>query len=56
MTKDNVDVVVVHNKQNYSQTIFTPILLYQTFTPKNFQLNKHYNINNIIIFGGNNVI
>jgi len=49
--KDNVDDVVVYDKHNYSQIIFNHTFLYPSFIPKIFQINKRYNINNIIIFG-----
>ena len=56
MTKDNVDDVVAYNKYSFSQILFNSTILYQSFLPKIFQLNKHYNINNIIIIGVNHVI
>jgi len=56
MTKDNVDDVVAYNKYHFSQIIFNSTILYPSFMPKIFQLNKHYNINNNIIFGVKHVI
>ncbi len=56
LQKDNVDDVVVCTKQYYFQLISNPLYIQSSFTPKIFQLNKHYNINNIIIFGVNHVI
>jgi hypothetical protein len=56
MTKDNVDDVVAYDKYSFSQTIINPILYHPSFLPKIFQLDKHYNINNIIIIGVNHVI
>jgi len=56
MTKDNVDVVVAYNTYYFSQIIFNHTLFYPRLVPKIFQLDKHYNINNIIIIGVNHVI
>jgi len=56
MTKDNVDVDVAYNKYYFSDIIFNSTLHYPSFIPKIFQLNKHYNINNIIIIGVKYVI
>jgi len=54
--KDNVDDVVAYNKYPFSQSIIHLPTLSQSFIPKIFQLNKPYNINNIIIIGVNHVI
>ena len=56
LQKDNVDDVVVCTKQYYFQLISNPLHIQSSFAPKIFQLNKLYNINNIIIFGINHVI
>jgi len=56
LQKDNVDDVVVCLKENHHTIISTVLYAQSNFTSKIFQLNKHYNINNIIIFGENHVI
>jgi hypothetical protein len=56
LQKDNVDDVVVCDKENRYPFISTVLYTQSSFTSKIFQLNKHYNINNIIIFGENYVI
>ena len=56
MTKDNVDDDVAYNNCILFQFIINPTIHYQSLIPQIFQLNKPYNINNIIIFGVNYVI
>jgi hypothetical protein len=52
--KDNVDDVVANQNYFYNSNLYTNYQL--VFEKKISQLNKHYNINNIIIFGEKNVI
>jgi hypothetical protein len=51
---DNVVDDVVYNKQDYNLNSTTNSFIQIRILPKFFQLNNHYNINNIIIFGENN--
>jgi hypothetical protein len=52
--KDNVDVVVVWTRQNYYSTHPSNSFTLSNISQKIFQLDKLYNINNIIIIGENN--
>ena len=52
--KDNVDVVVVWTRQNYYHTHPSNSFTLSSISQKIFQLDKLYNINNIIIIGDNN--